>query len=49
MLKRLKLALERLEKLSKREFHVVEDKVFDVLDKFGALLLEMTKPGSQQS
>lgn len=52
MLKHLKLALERLEELSNREIVAIEDEVlrllFDILDKFSALLLEITKPGSRK-
>lgn len=47
MLKHLKLALERLEELSNREIVAIQDEVFDILNKFIAFLLEITKPGSQ--
>jgi hypothetical protein len=47
MLKHLKLALERLEELSKRAIYTIDEEVFEVLDKFSGLLLELTTPGSQ--
>lgn len=47
LIKHLNLALRELKELCTRDIDVIEDEVFEIVDKISGLLLELTTTGSQ--